>query len=185
MAAPCRRDIVVIGGSAGAISALRNLLALLPQPCPAAILVALHVAPGAPDVLPAILDCAGALPARPARDGAAIRHGFVTVGPPDHHLIVSAEGIRLSRGPRENRHRPSIDVLFRSAAVAHGPRVIGVLLSGMLDDGVAGLLAIKRRGGLALVQDPDEAEYPELPRNALGIAGDEARATLAEIAGRL
>lgn len=185
MAAPLSRDIVVVGASAGGIRALREVLASLPQSFPAAIFAVLHLSPSSPDVLPRILDRAGPLPVLRARHGAAVRRGTVTVAPADHHLILTGHGVRLSHGPRENRHRPSIDVLFRSAAVAYGSRVIGVILSGMLDDGAAGLWAIKRRDGLAIVQDPVDSEYPDMPRNALQTTRVDACVPLSEIASRL
>jgi two-component system chemotaxis response regulator CheB len=150
---------------------LREVVAALPADYPAAVFVVLHVAADAPSVLPDILNRASRLPAAFARTGMRVREGTITITPPDHHLVLGENGIVLSRGPRENRHRPSIDVLFRSAAVAFGPRVTGVVLSGMLDDGSAGLWAIERRGGVAVVQDPDDAEYPDMPRSALQTVG--------------
>lgn len=185
MAAPLGRDIIVVGASAGGIRALREVLSALPQSFPAAIFAVLHMSPSSPDVLPRILDRAGPLPVLRAKHGASIRRGTVTVAPADHHLILTGHGVRLSHGPRENRHRPSIDVLFRSAAVAYGSRVIGVILTGMLDDGAAGLWAIKRRDGLAIVQDPTDAEYPDMPRNALQFTRVDACVPLADIASRL
>ncbi|HVE51284.1 MAG TPA: chemotaxis protein CheB, partial [Casimicrobiaceae bacterium] len=164
---PHTRDVTVIGASAGGIIALRTLLAALPEDYPAAIFVVVHVAPESPSVLPELLGRAAKLSVRAARHGDRIRSGHVLIAPPDQHLIIDQTTIRLSHGPRENRHRPSIDVMFRSAALHHGPRATGIVLSGMLDDGSAGLWAIKRRGGLALVQDPRDAEYPDMPRNAM------------------
>ena len=136
------RDITVIGGSAGAIPVLRTLLGALPANYPGAIFVCLHVAPNSPAVLHSVLDRWSVLPVRLARQGNAIRRGQILVAPPDRHLMLGPAGVQLSHGPRENRYRPSIDVLFRSAAVVYGPRVTGVVLSGMLDDGAAGLWAI-------------------------------------------
>jgi two-component system chemotaxis response regulator CheB len=167
MAHGAKRDIVVIGGSAGGLRAVRDLLGRLPGDFPAAVHVVLHVAPDSPGLIPDILQRATPLEVEFARHRAPIARGRVVVAPPDHHLMLAADHVHLSHGPRENAHRPSIDVLFRSAAAAHGPRVIGVVLSGMLDDGSAGLWAIKRRGGLVLVQDPADAEYPDMPRNAI------------------
>lgn len=163
------RDITVIGASAGGVSALRELFCALRPDYPAAIFVVLHVAPEAPSVLPEILNRASALPAAHARTGSRICPGTITVAAPDLHLMLRPEGVVVTHGPRENRHRPSIDVLFRSAAVAFGPRVTGVVLSGMLDDGTAGLWAIKHRGGTAVVQDPADAEFPDMPRNAIEV----------------
>jgi two-component system chemotaxis response regulator CheB len=138
------RDISVIGASAGGIVALRDLFAALPAEYPSAIFVAMHLAPESPSLLPDILDRVGPLPVSVAKHGARIRPRAAWVAPPDLHLVLEGDRMLLSRAPRENRHRPSIDVLFRSAAVAFGARVTGLILSGMLDDGAAGLWAIKR-----------------------------------------
>lgn len=148
---------------------MRELFADLPADYPAAVFVVMHVAPEAPSILPDILDRASPLPVIAAQSGARVRPGTITVAPPDLHLVLDGDTVRLSRAPRENRHRPSVDVLFRTAAVAFGRRVTGVVLSGMLDDGAAGLWAIKRRGGAAVVQDPDDAEYPGMPQSALDV----------------
>ena len=170
-----KHDITVIGGSAGAIGVLRELLASLPVDYPAAVFVVVHVAPDSPSVLADILNRCSKLPVSFARTNAPIRPGTVVVAPPDRHLILEGERVVLSLGPRENGHRPSIDVMFRSAALAFGSRVTGVVLSGMLDDGTAGLWTIKRRRGLAMVQDPDEAEFPDMPRNAMdGVQVDQS-----------
>jgi two-component system chemotaxis response regulator CheB len=179
------RDITVIGASAGGVSALRTLLGGLPADYRAAVLVVLHVAPESPSLLRDILDRATPLSVIKVRGGEPLRPGRVYVAPPDHHLLVERDIVRLSHGPRENRHRPSIDVLFRSAAVAHGARVTGVVLSGMLDDGAAGLWAIKKRGGIAIVQDPEDAEYPDMPRNAMHAITVDHCLPLAAIADRL
>jgi len=161
-----RRDLVVIGASAGAIPVLLELATRLPAGFPAALLVVLHV--GAHhSVLPELLKDCGALRARHAVDGLALQPGTIEIAPPDQHLLVEGSRVRLQHGPKENHARPAIDPLFRSAALAQGPRVIGVLLSGRLDDGTAGLGAIKQCGGLVVVQDPDDAEHPEMPRSAL------------------
>jgi two-component system chemotaxis response regulator CheB len=117
--------------------------------------------------LPELLSAAGGMPARHAEDGMALQARAIYIAPPDHHLIVRPGRLRLSRGPRENRTRPAIDPLFRSAAACYGPDVIGAVLTGWLNDGVAGLLAIKDRGGIAVVQDPASARAPDMPRNAL------------------
>lgn len=168
-----RRDIVVVGASAGGLQALQQLAGWLPADFPAAVLVVLHLNPEVPSFLPDILTRAGALPAVAAANGEAITPGTIYVAPPDMHLLVERGRTRVVRGPRENRHRPAVDPLFRSAAWAYGPRVIGVVLSGSLDDGTAGLWAIKQCGGVAIVQDPEEARYPDMPRNALsGVAVD-------------
>jgi two-component system chemotaxis response regulator CheB len=151
MARPIERDITVIGASAGGITALRTSLHGLPADYPAAIFVVVHLAPQSPSVLPHILDRATRLAVVEARSGAPIRRGTVTTAPPDRHLVLERDRVLFAHGPRENRHRPSIDVLFRSAAAVFGPRATGVVLSGMLDDGAAGLWAIKRQHGTAVV----------------------------------
>ena len=161
------RNIIVVGASAGGLEALQRLFATLPADIRAAILVVLHLAPHRPSSLSQILNESIALPVKDAKHGEQIQEGNIYVARPDHHLLVKDHRMRLSRGPRENRSRPSIDALFRSAAVAYGTSVIGVLLTGMLDDGASGLLAIKECGGLAIVQDPTDAQYPEMPESAL------------------
>lgn len=162
-----QRDIIVIGGSAGSIAALKTLVAALPPALPAALFVVVHMSAESPGLLPEILDCASQLPVVPAEDRAPIRSGHIYVAPPDHHLLVEPGWMRLTRGPKENRFRPAIDPLFRSAAYAFGSQVIGVVLRGLLDDGTAGLWAIKDRGGVAIVQEPQDALYPDMPQSAL------------------
>ncbi|AEV83625.1 chemotaxis protein CheB [Actinoplanes sp. SE50] len=164
-----RRDVVVIGGSAGAHKPLTQLLSRLPADLPAAVLVVLHLAPGARSTLAEMLGSACALPVRTAADGEPIRTGQVYVGAADRHLVVDGDVLRLSDGPRQNRVRPAVDALFRAVARWCGPRAIGVVLSGSLDDGAAGLAAIVAGGGLALVQDPAEARFPGMPRAALRV----------------
>jgi two-component system chemotaxis response regulator CheB len=159
--------IIVLGGSSGAIEALMEIIRRLPGETPAAFFVAVHISPKGESVLPNILSRAGRLPASHAVDGLPIRPGHIYVAPPDLHLLLKGRFVRLTRGPRENHHRPAIDPLFRSAAVWYGANVIGVLLSGNLDDGTAGVLAIKQRGGVAVVQDPSDAQFPDMPRSAL------------------
>ncbi|HET7607103.1 MAG TPA: chemotaxis protein CheB [Gammaproteobacteria bacterium] len=161
------KDVIVVGASAGGIRALKGVLAGLPRELPASVLAVVHIPRHGTSVLPLILDAAGPLPAKAAEDGEALARGTVYVAPPDRHLLVEGGRLRLTRGPRENRVRPCVDALFRSAAVDLGPRVVGVVLSGTLDDGTAGLWAIKDRGGVAVVQQPDEAEYPDMPASAL------------------
>jgi two-component system chemotaxis response regulator CheB len=162
-----RRDLVVIGGSAGSLDALKLLIGGLPPDLPAALCIARHITPHAPNVLPAILAKAGTLPATSAVDGEALQSGHIYVAPPDHHLLVVPRHIRVTRSPTENRFRPAIDPLFRSAAVAYGRRVVGVILSGALDDGTAGLWAVKQRGGIAVVQDPRDAQHSSMPESAM------------------
>jgi two-component system chemotaxis response regulator CheB len=146
--------VIVVGGSAGGSQALVRLVNGLPAELPAAVFVVQHTAPGAPDVLPAILGRAGSLAAKSAVDGEPVVRGQIYVAPPDRHMLLGRGVVSVTRGPREKRHRPAIDPLFRSAARNYGPRVVGVVLSGGLDDGTAGLVAIKARGGVAVVQHP-------------------------------
>jgi two-component system, chemotaxis family, protein-glutamate methylesterase/glutaminase len=162
-----KRDIIVIGGSAGGIETLRSLVAGLPSDLPATIFIVMHTGADSPSVLDLILNRAGPLPAITPRDKQKIPRGKIVVAPPDHHLIIEPDRICLSRGPKENRFRPAIDPLFRSAAQVYGPRVIGVILTGGLDDGTAGLWAIKRLGGMAVVQDPRDALVPSMAESAL------------------
>jgi two-component system chemotaxis response regulator CheB len=159
--------VIVIGASAGGVEALRTVLAGLPADLPAAVLLVLHVAPRSPSVLPRILGRHCALPVAHARDDEPIERGHVYVAPPDVHLLVREQRVRLLRGPRENGVRPAVDPLFRSAARVYGSRVIGVVLSGTLDDGTLGLARVKQLGGVAVVQDPDDALFDGMPRNAL------------------
>jgi two-component system chemotaxis response regulator CheB len=160
-------DIIVIGCSAGGISALRTLVGLLPTKIPAAIFVVQHISPHSSSQMPSILQRAGTLPTSSPKDKTSIEMGHIYVAPPDIHMLLEPGIIRIVRGPKENRSRPAIDPLFRSAALAYGSRVIGVILTGALDDGTAGLWAIKERGGIALVQDPAEATYPSMPNSAI------------------
>lgn len=166
-------DIIVVGASAGGVEALAQLVRDLPPELPAAIFVVLHIAPQGTSVLPKILNRSlqkrqgSSLLAAHPYDGETIQHGRIYVAPPDHHLIIKDGYICLARGPKENSHRPAVDPLFRTAARVYGPRVIGVVLSGTLDDGTAGLVAVKKRGGVAVVQNPDEALYSGMPSSAI------------------
>ena len=160
--------IVVIGASAGGIEALGELVRALPADFGAPILVVLHIPRDVPSLLPAVLARAGTVKTKTAEDGERVRNGTLYAAPPDRHLVIEADGtLRTPRGPRENRHRPAVDPLFRSAALAYGPDAIGIILSGSLDDGTAGLLAIHQRGGITIVQDPKEAAYPGMPESAI------------------
>jgi two-component system, chemotaxis family, protein-glutamate methylesterase/glutaminase len=160
-------DIVVVGASAGGVEALADLAASLPPELPAAVFVVLHVPSTGTSALPDILSRHGPLPAAHVKDGEPIENGRIYVAPPDHHVLLRSGHVHLARGPRENGHRPALDPLFRSAAREYGNRVIGVVLSGALDDGTAGLMAIKTQGGLAVVQEPADALYPDMPASAL------------------
>jgi two-component system, chemotaxis family, protein-glutamate methylesterase/glutaminase len=180
-----QRDIVVIGASAGGIQALTTLVAGLPREFPASLLVVVHIPPYAISRLPEILSRSGPLPAAHARHGEAIEPGRIYIAPPDRHLLVRAGWIELSRGPRENHCRPAIDPLFRTAARVYGARVIGIILSGALYDGSMGLLAIKTRGGMAIVQDPQEAIVDSMPRRAIERVEAEHVLPVAEMAAAL
>lgn len=160
-----RHDLVVIGTSAGGVEALCSLAQGLPKDFAGAILVVMHI--GGTSVLPDILGRCGPMKVSMARDGDLIERGHIFVAPPDHHLLVRDAHLELSRGARENRARPAIDPLFRSAAREFRSRVVGVVLTGALDDGTAGLFAVKSRGGLAIVQEPSDAANPSMPLNAL------------------
>jgi two-component system chemotaxis response regulator CheB len=174
-------DIIVIGASAGGVHALSETIAGLPADLPAAVFAVLHLSPFGRSALPAILGRASTLPAEHPIDGEPIRHGRIYVAPPDRHLALEPDRIRLSMGPTENGHRPAIDVLFRTAAESFGQRVIGVVLTGNLDDGTAGLALVKERRGIAVVQDPEEADYPSMPASALRNVAIDHVASIAHI----
>ena len=158
--------LVVIGASAGGVRALQVLAAQLDPGFAAPLLVVQHVG-SHPSMLPALLARSGPLPAAHAQDGVRLEPGRIYVAPPDRHMVVDGDLIRVNHGPREHHTRPAVDPLFRSAAVSFGPAAVGVVLTGFLDDGTAGLQAIKRCGGRAVVQDPDDAEAPSMPLSAL------------------
>jgi two-component system chemotaxis response regulator CheB len=159
--------IIAIGGSAGSVEALSQLVSRLPADLNAAVFVVVHLSPWSKSQLPEILNRRGPLHALHPVSGEPIEPGNIYVAPPNNHLLVTDSHVELWQGPKENRQRPSINALFRSASVAYGERVVGVVLSGCLDDGSAGLWWIKRFGGLAVVQNPDDAEQPEMPDSAL------------------
>jgi two-component system chemotaxis response regulator CheB len=158
---------IVIGASAGGVHALEAVVSQLPGDLPAAVLVVLHIPPHRRSLLDAVLDAAGPLPAKQAEQDEEIRCGRIYVATADQHLLVDGECLRLTRGPKENHARPSVDALFRSAAYNFGERAVGVVLSGLLHDGTAGLWAIKDRGGVTIVQSPDDALWESMPQSAL------------------
>jgi two-component system chemotaxis response regulator CheB len=178
-------DIMVVGTSAGGVEALKIVVGGLPRDLPAALFIVLHLLPQRRSVLAQLLSRAGPLPATQAVSGEAITRGHIYVAPPDHHLRVEPGHVRCTHGPEEHRCRPAVDVLFRSAADAYGPRVVGVVLTGMLDDGTAGLRAIKDHGGVAIVQAPQEALYASMPWNALQRVAIDYCLPLAELAPAL
>jgi two-component system chemotaxis response regulator CheB len=178
-------NIIVMGASAGGVEALSYIASQLPPGVPAAIFIVLHFPPGARSHLPSILKRVSLIDCSHALDGATIEMGRIYIAPPDHLLLLDKNRMRAIRGPKEIRHRPSIDALFKSAAFSHGPCVIGVVLTGYLDDGVAGLQAIKSRGGKTIVQSPDDAEIPAMPQNALAHVKIDHCLPLRQIAGQL
>ena len=175
------RAIVVVGASAGGVEALSALFWDLPSNIPIPFFVALHVSPHGQSYLPAILERTGRLPARHPFDGERFKPGKIYVAPPGVHLLVDEGIVRLRHDPKPQHPLPAIDSLFRSAAQNYGHHVVGVLLSGLLHDGVAGLKEIKRRGGLAIVQDPAEAKFQDLPRSALAAVKVDACLPVAKI----
>lgn len=175
------RDVICMGASAGGIAATVNVLRQLPADLEAAVFVVIHIPRTGPSLLPAVLQCSTKLQVRRAVEGEPLEHGTVYVAPTDRHLLVLPDRVALGRGPTENRVRPAVDALFRSAAVSHSSRVIGVVLSGSLDDGAAGLAAIKRCGGRAVVQDPEEADSPGMPRAAIEATDPDAILPVGEI----
>lgn len=160
------RGVVAIGASAGGVEALSQLAAGLSLDVPYAYVMALHIPPGVPSVLARIIDRSGPVPAVAAEDGAKLEQARIYVARPDRHLLVADHRVVLSHGPTENGHRPAINALFRSVALSFGPRAVGVLLSGVLDDGVLGLAAIRSRGGTTIGQSPEDALFPSLPTTA-------------------
>jgi two-component system, chemotaxis family, protein-glutamate methylesterase/glutaminase len=162
-----RRDLVVIGSSAGGVDTLKRVVSGLPDNLEASVCIVMHIAPTSPSALARILARSGPLSCRQAADGDPLVQGQILVAPPDRHLVIEDNHVRLTVGPRENGHRPAVDTLFRSAAREGDGRVVGVVLSGNQDDGTAGLAAIKARGGATIVQDPTDALYPGMPASAV------------------
>jgi two-component system, chemotaxis family, protein-glutamate methylesterase/glutaminase len=161
------RDIVVVGASAGGVTALKELVKDLPKDFKGSIFIVLHIPSYSETRLPWILSKACDLEAVLPHDGEEIEPGKIYVAPNDHHMLLAEGKVVVKRGPRENRFRPAIDALFRSAAYVYGSRVIGVILSGLLDDGASGIWTIKQQGGIAIIQKPEDAEQPQLPQNVL------------------
>ncbi len=176
--------IIAIGASAGGAGVLMGLVQQLPADLPAAVLMVLHIGPYR-SLLPDLLSAEGPLPAVHGRDGEPLVAGRIYVAPPDRHMLIEGDSLRLTRGAKEHHTRPAIDPLFRSAARWHGPRTVGVVLSGRLDDGTAGLQAIKQCGGIAVVQEPDDASEPSMPRSALRHVAVDHRVDAAGLAGLL
>jgi len=160
-------DIVVIGASAGGVEALTEIVSPLSADIKAAIFVVVHVSPDSTGLLPNVLNRRSMVPAVQAQDGVIVEPGRIYVAPPDRHLILEEGEMRVVRGPKHSRHRPAIDLLFRTAARNYGERVIGVVLTGFLDDGSFGLLAIKNAGGITIVEDPNDAQVASMPKSAL------------------
>ena len=174
--------VVLLGASAGGVEAISTVVAGLPEDLPAAVLVVLHVPAWGTSVLPNILDRYGRIPAHHAVDGEPLRNGRIYVAPPDRHLIVEDGVVRVLRGPKENGVRPAVDTLFRSAAQSHGAKVVAAVLSGTLDDGTAGLVAVRGHGGVTLVQDPADAPFPGMPESAVRYARPDHVAPIRDIA---
>src|SRR3954468_6912449 len=162
-----KRNIVVIGASAGGFEAIKQLTATLPPDLDATIFIVWHMSPDIMGLLPQVINRQKTILASNAVDNEPIVSNRIYIAPPDHHLLLEEGVIRVTKGPKENRFRPAVDPLFRSAAYVYGTRVIGIVLSGALDDGSAGLWTIKSRGGLAIVQDPNDAEVSSMPEHAL------------------
>jgi two-component system chemotaxis response regulator CheB len=177
-----KQDIIVIGTSAGGVSALEELAGALPEGFNGSIFIVLHIPPYAPSHLPEILTRSGVLKCVHPKDGEKIKAGRIYVAPPDHHLLIGPGTVLVKKGPKENRFRPSIDALFRSAAYTYGSRVIGIVLTGVLNDGTSGLWSVKRMGGTCIVQTPNESAFPEMALNVLEYVKVDHIASIGEIA---
>jgi two-component system chemotaxis response regulator CheB len=178
--------IIVIGASAGGIPAISTLCSGLPADLPAAVFVVLHMSPlSSGENLARIFQRYTDLVCQVAEDGGSIRPGHLYVAPANHHLLLTEGIMKINQGTRENKYRPSIDVLFRSAAVAYRSRAIGIVLTGMLEDGTSGMYAIKRCGGICIVQEPEDAQYPDMPQSVLNRLEVDYRLPVAGIAGML
>jgi two-component system chemotaxis response regulator CheB len=175
----------MIGASAGGVQALTSLFSGLPGDLPAVVAVVLHRSPFHESMLPVVLGRFSALPVSEPQDGERFQLGRIYIAPRDHHMIIETARFRLSRGAKEHHTRPAVDPLFRSAAETHGPRVIGVILTGSGDDGVSGLIAIKAAGGISLAQDPDEAPHESMPQHAIERDHVDGILTLSQLAVEL
>ncbi|QFI68237.1 protein-glutamate methylesterase [Sinorhizobium alkalisoli] len=176
-----RRDVIAIGGSLGSVDAVKQLLRDLPADFDAAVFVVIHVGASGKDLLAGIFNDRAAIPVRTATDGEPVQPGRAYVAPADNHLLVMDGTVRLGRGPRENLARPAVDPLFRSVGMSFGPGAIGLILTGMLNDGAAGLADLKRCGGVAVVQNPADAVAPDMPLGALSAAEVDYRAPLSDL----
>lgn len=162
-----KRNIIVIGASAGGFEAIKRIVTDLPSDIDASLFIVWHMSPDVRGILPQVLNRVNRIYAGHALDKEEIKTNRIYIAPPDHHLVLEEGRVRVTHGPKENRFRPAVDPLFRSAAYAYSNRVIGVVLTGALDDGTAGLWAVKHYGGVAVVQDPNDAEVPSMPENAI------------------
>jgi two-component system chemotaxis response regulator CheB len=180
-----QRDIIAVGGSLGAIDAVKELCGSLPADFAAAMFIVIHIGAKGNNLLASIFNEHSAIPVSTAVDGETLKRGRAYVAPADHHLLVIDNLVRLGNGPRENMARPAIDPLFRSVAIGHGPRAIGVVLTGMLNDGAAGLADVKRCGGVTIVQDPSDSVAPQMPMGALRASAVDYRAPAAELGALL
>lgn len=177
-----QQHIIVIGASAGGVQALRKFVNELPADFAAPVFIVQHIPANVESFLPLILESAGKLKAVHPKDGDKIENGVIYIAPPDHHMLIDREKIMIKRGPKENNFRPSVDALMRSAAYNFGPAVIGIVLTGMLFDGTSGLWSVKRLGGMTIIQNPDEAEFPDMPKNVLEYVDVDYQTSLSDLA---